>query len=170
MQPIGSPQPEENVLNESFAKVKEFADVAGQKLGTVEWQRYADMSRPIVAWTCLGLGVVTLFLFGHLFSCIYALVVGFLIGVMEVDIIYSMVVGSVPQVGDIKETFKKSGLSSEHPGSLGVCYVFASLPLLSGSFTPLYFAGLSVMASGVMHVFSIFIKPTYQELTNSEIS
>ena len=169
MQQVGNSQSEDSVLNESFTKVKEFADMAGQKLGTVEWQQYADMSRPIVAWTCLGLGIVTLFLFGHLLSCIYALVVGFLIGIMEVDIIYSMVVGSVPQVTEIKETLKKTGLSSEHPGSLGVCYVFASLPFLSGSFTPLYFVGLVVMASGVMHVLSIFIKPTYQELTNGEV-
>jgi hypothetical protein len=169
MQNIPSTESNDSVLDSSISKVKDFADMAGAKISTVNWVEYAAMSRPVCAWTCLGLSLVTLFLFGHFMACIYALVVGTLIGIMEVDVIYNMVIGAVPQIGDVKETFRKNGLGSDHPGSLGVCYVFASLPFFTGSFTPLYFSGLTICASGAMHIMSIFIQPQYTEVSNGDM-
>ena len=54
-----------DLLNESMGKFNEFASAAKSTLAAQEWGTWSKQSRPIASFTCLGLSVVTLFLFGH---------------------------------------------------------------------------------------------------------
>jgi hypothetical protein len=115
------------------------------------------------------MAVITLFLFGHFLSCLYAIVVSLMVGIMEDGVIFNVIDNAVPGVEDVRTIFSKAGLSGDYPGALGVCYVFASIGFFTGSFTPLYFAGLTLFASGVVHLLSLFYdnQNQYEEMNNS---
>jgi hypothetical protein len=136
-----------------MTKVKEFTSQTWSKLGTTDWKVISVTSRPIVAYSSLGLGLVTLFLFGHFFSCIYVLCVGAVIGIMEVEFIYS----ALPQLESVRTQLMTSGLDTD--GARGVCYILASFGFFTNGFTPLYLGGLVILGSGISHILAIFVTP-----------
>ena len=140
-------------MGDTLVKIREYTDLVTQRFVTEDWSDWAKLSIPYAAWSSIGLSIFTLFVFHHVISSAYGLLVGLLIGIMSIQVIYE----NIPRAPYIRGKILGSGLDS--PGSKGLFFVFSSIGFFMGPVTPLYFAGVAVFLSGLCHLFEVFIGP-----------
>ena len=153
-----------DLLNESMGKFNEFASAAKSTLAAQDWGTWSKQSRPIASFTCLGLSVVTLFLFGHFFGCLYAFAVGLFIGIFEIEWFCT----TFPMINVVKDPLVENGIESL--AGRGCMFVFASFPFFNGSMTPLYIAGVVVLLSGITHLLEIFTNSKSSSRENDSLT